>query len=176
MKVVAFLRGINVGGHHKVPMSELIKKLSECGCSNNKTLLNTGNVIFNTIQTDIKLLEHTIEEYLWQSFGFSIPVILRTFEEIVALVARNPFATINTNKNTRLYVSFSKETIITDITLPYLSHDNSFTILSIDQNTIVSVLDLSISNTPKWMNDLEKIGKKTITTRNRNTIVKLTKL
>ena len=44
---VAFLRGINVGGHHKVPMQELRDRLPELGFANIQTILNTGNIIFD---------------------------------------------------------------------------------------------------------------------------------
>ena len=50
-KYVAFLRGINVGGHHKVPMSELKELLESEGMSNISTLLNSGNAIFTVKRT-----------------------------------------------------------------------------------------------------------------------------
>ena len=43
---VALLRGINVGGHHKVPMADLKKLLANLGFTNITTLLNSGNVIY----------------------------------------------------------------------------------------------------------------------------------
>jgi len=48
-KYVAFLRGINVGGHHKVPMADLRKELEKLGFENVMTLLNSGNIIFEVI-------------------------------------------------------------------------------------------------------------------------------
>ena len=45
---VAFLRGINVGGHHKIPMAELRNVMEEMGFSEVVTLLNSGNVIFDS--------------------------------------------------------------------------------------------------------------------------------
>ena len=45
-KYVGFLRGINVGGHHKVPMAELSKELKKLNFENVVTLLNSGNVVF----------------------------------------------------------------------------------------------------------------------------------
>ena len=55
--VVAFLRGINVGGHHKVPMAELKTTLVGMGFSNIKTLLNSGNVVFTAPARKIEVLE-----------------------------------------------------------------------------------------------------------------------
>jgi len=77
MKYVAFLRGINVSGHHKVPMAELRKELTKLGFTNVITLLNSGNVIFESSSDDAELLEKTIAEHLEKVFGFQIPVLIR---------------------------------------------------------------------------------------------------
>lgn len=173
MTLTGFLRGINVGGHHKVPMADLRDKLNELGCDNVRTLLNTGNFVFETKQTNIQELEHKIEDFLSQSFGFPIPVILRSQKEISDLVDENPFATINVHKDIRLYVSFLKTTPEIELTLPYLSEDKTYKIISVRNKTILSVLDLSTTNTPKGMDNLEKLFGKNITTRNWNTVKKV---
>lgn len=55
-------------------------------------------------------------------------------------------------------------------TVPYISEDKAFQIISIRDKTILSALDLSVTSTPKGMDDLEKLFGKNITTRNWNTI------
>lgn len=77
MKLAAFLRGINVGGRHKVPMEALRKILAENGCTDVQTVLNSGNVRFDTPKKDLKGLESHLEKLLSEAFGFDIPVILR---------------------------------------------------------------------------------------------------
>ncbi|MFN8672150.1 MAG: DUF1697 domain-containing protein [Candidatus Sericytochromatia bacterium] len=173
MKLIGFLRGINVGGHHKVPMAELRDKLNELGCNNVKTLLNTGNFVFDTQQINLKDLENKIEDFLSKSFGFPIPVIIRTQKDILDLVDKNPFQEIIEHKDIRLYVSFLKDKPKIDLPLPYLSSDKSYKIISINDKIILSVLDLSSTNTTKGMDDLEKKFGKNITTRNWNTIKKI---
>ncbi len=172
-KLVALLRGINVGGHHKVPMAELKSLLTNLGCDNVKTILNSGNIVFETKKKDIAGLERVIESTLAKNFGFSIPVILIAQKQITQLVNKDPFAGIDVHKNIRLYISFLKDTHKVKLTIPYLSNDQSFSIIDIEDKIIVSVLDLTISNTPKGMEDLEKLFGKNITTRNWNTILKL---
>lgn len=171
--LTGFLRGINVGGNHKVPMADLRNKLNELRCENVRTVLNSGNFIFETKQTNILDLENKIEGFLSQSFGFPIPVILINQKEIVALVEQNPFATIDVHKNIRLYVSFLKTTPEIKLTIPYISEDKTYQIISLKNKTILSVLDPTTTNTPKGMNDLEKLFGKNITTRNWNTIQKV---
>lgn len=171
--LIGFLRGINVGGHHKVPMAELRNKLTEIGCENVRTLLNSGNFVFETKESNIQYLENSIEESLYQSFGFPIPAIIKTQKEISDLISENPFQTINIHKDIRLYVSFIKNTPEIKLTVPYFSNDRTYKIISFRNNIVLSVLDLSITNTPKGMDDLEKLFGKNITTRNWNTIMKV---
>ena len=168
-----FLRGINVGGHHKVPMEELRKKLSEIGCENVRTLLNSGNFVFETDQADIQNWQAKIESSLSQSFGFAIPLILRTKNEISDLIRQQPFHKIDFHKDIRLYVTFLKNEPEINLTLPYFSQDNSFQIISISDRILCSVLDLSVTKTTKGMDELEKLFGKNITTRNWNTILKI---
>ena len=172
-KLVALLRGINVGGHHKVPMAELKTLLTNLGCDNVKTILNSGNIVFETKKKDIAGLERTIELALSEHFGFPIPVIVIPQNQISELVNDDPFANVEIHKNIRLYVSFLKEPSTTKLKLPYISNDKAFTIIGLSDKFIVSVLDITTSNTPKGMEDLEKLFGKNITTRNWNTIVKI---
>lgn len=75
---IAFLRGINVGGHHKVPMSELKKEFQKLGFENIVTLLNSGNIIFEGSSNNTTSLEQQISTHLENVFGFSILTIIRT--------------------------------------------------------------------------------------------------
>lgn len=173
MKYVGFLRGINVGGHHKVPMAELRTLLGKMGYGNVETLLNSGNIIFESDATDAQELELVIEEVLLKTFGFAIPVVIRTHQEICELVEVNPFKELNIHPDIRLYVTFLKSESSATLTLPYISPDQSFRILSVQNRIVCSVLDLSVINTPKGMDDLEKLFGKNITTRNWNTLSKI---
>ena len=88
--MAAFLRGINVGGHRAVAMSDLRAVFSGLGLGNVRTLLQSGNVVFTTSDGAARLrsiLEATCAERL----GHDISVILRTEPEMKKVVARNPF-------------------------------------------------------------------------------------
>lgn len=174
-KYVAFLRGINVGGHHKVPMAELREVLGKRGLENVITILNSGNVIFDAVSSSVKVLEKMISESLENTFGFPIPTIIRKAATISQLVDDAPFENIAITKDIRLYISFLKENSLTDLKLPYESADNSFRIIEKKENAILSILDLSVGKTPKAMSMLEKSFGKDITTRNWKTIERIIK-
>jgi len=171
---IAFLRGINVGGNHTVPMPVLSGELARLGFEHIITLLNSGNVIFETSKQPAGELEEKMALFLVQTFGFTIPVILRTKEDIVALVRTNPFEGIELTPEKRFYVTFlgdSPENHL--IVLPAVSVDDSFRMLGFANRAVCSVLDLSVNNTPKAMARLEQLFGKNITTRNWKTVVKL---
>lgn len=174
--LVAFLRGINVGGHHKVPMVELKSTLAGMGFSDITTLLNSGNVVFSTAATEIAALEDVMAEGLEKKFGFAIPVLIRKMEDIQRLISSNPFKNVEVHKDLRLYVTFLRESPQSNLRLPWMSPDGSFQILSADDKILVSVLDVAQAKTTDAMNVLEKNYTKDITTRNWNTLVKISGL
>tara|TARA_R110001632_G_scaffold63280_3_gene151287 strand:- start:83 stop:577 length:495 start_codon:yes stop_codon:yes gene_type:complete len=146
---------------------------AEAKLENIITLLNSGNVIFQTEATDIDLLETTISETLEKSFGFPIPTRVRSTKMLMELLASDPFKNIIITKDIRCYISFLKDDTPSEVEIPWTSEDQSFTILQVNQKTIVSVLDLAITNTPKAMGALEKTYGKDITTRNWNTLKRI---
>lgn len=170
---VLFLRGINVGRHHKVPMASLKLELEKIGFKNIITLLNSGNVIFQSSQTNITELETLISKHLFKVFNFEIPVILKTSKSIKELINNSPFANFELTKEMRFYVSFLKTPIKTDLQLPWISEDKAYTIIENRQGVICSVLNISVSKTTKAIKFLEQHYGKNITTRNWNTLIKI---
>jgi len=174
-RYVALLRGINVGGHHKVPMADLRKEMEELDLKNVITILNSGNIIFETITDKLESLEKNISRKLEKTFGFPVPTIIRKSKTIYQLFNDNPFEDIKITKDIRLYASFLKENMHSDLEMPWVSSDNSYTIIERRDNAIFSVLDLSVSKTPNAMKAFEKFFGKDITTRNWKTIERIVK-
>ncbi len=175
VRYVAFLRGINVGGHHKVPMADLRKELTKLDLENVVTILNSGNVLFETNNGDLNALEKTISIKLEKTFGFPVPTILRKSKTIYQLFNYDPFKDIKITKDIRLYVSFLRKDTQPDVDLPWTSPDNSYKIIEKREKTIYSVLDLSIAKTPKVMGVLDKFYGTDITSRNWQTIERIVK-
>ncbi len=169
---IALLRGINVG-HHTVPMPVLRQELEKMGFTGVETLLNSGNVIFMGDDRKESDLEDQLSLHLGKVFGFPIPVHIRTAEEIKLLVTAQPFRDILVTRNTRLYVTLLKQEPLKKTTLPWISGDGSFRIIDASNRAVSSVLDLSISASPRAMESLERIYGRDITTRNWNTLVKI---
>lgn len=176
MTVTAFLRGINVGGHHKVPMPQLKNCLESAGYENVRTLLNSGNVVFETKEKKLPGIELSLEKLFAETFGFPVPVMLRDMKDIHAIIEMDPFRNIQVHKDIRFYVSFLKLKAPVKIAVPHSSQDKSFQVLSIGNHEVYSVLDLAKTKTVKGMEELEKLFGKNITTRNWNTVMKVSQL
>src|SRR5258708_12046016 len=73
---VALLRGINVGGHNKVPMAELRQVVASLGHADVATYIQSGNVVFSTGETDTAALAEALEQAIAAPFGARVPVVL----------------------------------------------------------------------------------------------------
>ena len=87
---VAFLRGINVGGHKKIKMAQLRELFEAEHCAFVKTYLQSGNVVFYS-KKDPRDLEKILEEAIDRVFSFDVEVIIRTPDEIQELIKSTPF-------------------------------------------------------------------------------------
>lgn len=173
---VALLRGINVGGR-TIKMDALRDALASLKLTNIQTVLASGNVVFETTQTNQRHLQTIIEEKLAETFSFKIRVIIRPMNEIHRLVESDPFADINVTPKTRLYVTFLSDDPTSKLKIPYTDPNEDFTILSVSDHEVCSVLHLSATQkTTDCMKTLEKEFGKDITTRNWNTVLKIAKL
>lgn len=72
MKYIALLRGVNVGGNNKISMKELRACFEEAGFRNVTSYINSGNVIFDSLEPDRLTLIKTCEEIIEKKFGFAV--------------------------------------------------------------------------------------------------------
>lgn len=88
---VALLRGINVSGKHIVPMKQLAEIFTDAKCGNVRTYIQSGNVVFTAPPKVAKALPALLPKKIEERFGFSVPVVLRSREELTAVALSNPF-------------------------------------------------------------------------------------
>ena len=88
---IALLRGINVGGYKKIPMTELREILTKSGLENVQTYIQSGNVVFQSSQEDTKAIESSIEKSISDYFDFDVPVLVRTRESLKTIFDACPF-------------------------------------------------------------------------------------
>jgi uncharacterized protein (DUF1697 family) len=88
---VALLRGINLGPRNKIAMADLRELLRSLGHGDVRTLILSGNAVFTSRRRGVPALEREMEDAIRQRFGFAIRVLVRTADELAAVVAANPY-------------------------------------------------------------------------------------
>ncbi len=87
---VALLRGINVGKAKRVPMAELRTLLAGLGYTRVVTLLNSGNAVFQAAGGAPDQHAAAIAAALSTQLNVEVPVIVKSADELAAIVAQNP--------------------------------------------------------------------------------------
>lgn len=174
---VAFLRGINVGGHAVIKMSDLKAAFEGMGLKNVRTLLASGNVIFESSRTDEEALDKSIEAGLKTAFRRDIRVIVRSLEALEKLRSSEPFKGISLTPSLRLYITFLSGNVQSP---PAAASDaklqDGLRILRTTPKEVISVIDLSEGKgTTDLMGRLKKEYGANATTRNWNTVLKVLK-
>ena len=89
---VALLRGINIGSKKRIAMADLRALVADLGYGNPRTLVNSGNVVFDRDgNASNEQVAASIGDALRDCHSLKVPVVVRTGDELRAIVARNPF-------------------------------------------------------------------------------------
>ena len=107
---ISILRGINVGGHNKVDMAGLKTMYQELGFKEIISYIQSGNIIF---QSDPHLppndLAKVIKEAILSKFKLTVPVIIRSIDEMQKVIEKNPFLKMADIDAEKLHVTFLAE-------------------------------------------------------------------
>ncbi|MEO6324953.1 MAG: DUF1697 domain-containing protein [Thermoanaerobaculia bacterium] len=106
---VGLLRGINVGGHRKVPMADLRALLTGLGLADVRSLLQSGNVVFRSGFRTPASLETLLETEAEKGLKLRTDFIVRTAAEWDQAVAHNPFPGAAEKDPSHLVVMFLKD-------------------------------------------------------------------
>jgi len=88
---IALLRGINVGGHRSVGMTDLRNFLTELGFDDARSLLQSGNLVFNSKVRTGAELERFLEGEAHDRLSLEVDFIVRTPDEWKSVIRQNPF-------------------------------------------------------------------------------------
>ena len=88
---IVLLKGINVGGHKKVPMAELRELLTKSGFEDVQTYIQSGNVILKSSENK-NIIENKIQEAIMAHFGFEVSVLANTRQGLKRIFDNCPFS------------------------------------------------------------------------------------
>jgi len=105
---IALLRAINVGGKNLISMVELRKMLEGLGYSHVQSLLQSGNVVFQSEKKKPSDVETQLEDETKKRFGVSVDYMVRDHAELQAIVKANPFMKFAKEYPAYMHVLFLK--------------------------------------------------------------------
>lgn len=105
MTSIALLRGINVGGKNRLPMADLRQIFEEAGCTDVRTYIQSGNVVYEAPSGVDLPIDRIIAGAIEERLGLRVPVVLVGAEQFAAVVAGNPYVAQGYDPKT-LYVAF----------------------------------------------------------------------
>jgi uncharacterized protein (DUF1697 family) len=110
MRYISILRGINVGGNRKILMNDLKSLFEKLGFGNVQTFIQSGNVVFESEKKYLNAdVEQRIQLAIAKTFGFDVPVIVLTGEEIAESISNNPFLKEKDPDIEKLHLTILKE-------------------------------------------------------------------
>ena len=169
---VALLRGI--GPLDPNMRNEKLRGVFEhLGFAGVRTVITTGNVIFEADSTDVAGLEAQIEAAWPELLGFTSCTIIRHAEQLRRLVAARPFGDREHGPATGLDVTFLQRQPDAPLDLPYSSERGDYQILAMDDRAIFSVLDRTVRPNPDLVRWIERQVGKQITTRTWATVQRI---
>lgn len=99
----ALIRAINVGGTGKLAMRDLVRICEDAGLQDVKTYIQSGNVVFRSRLSEAGIVSK-LSPALANTLGKPVGVLVRTADELQAIIARNPFAQAPGNRVLVLFV------------------------------------------------------------------------
>jgi uncharacterized protein (DUF1697 family) len=169
--VIALLRAVNVG-RRRVPMADLRATVEAQGNLRVRTLLNSGNVVFDTaLPTSLRVAKQ-LQPVLEQRFGFPIPLAVVNVDELRSVTRENPWAGEDGHYSSRQLVAFPSRRAVLAEAKPLLLHDWGDESLVVGQHVAWLWCPEGIARSPLAL-AFERATGDGFTARNWSTVLKL---
>ncbi|MFN0299454.1 MAG: DUF1697 domain-containing protein [Burkholderiales bacterium] len=165
-RFVALLRGVS-------PVNAKMPVLKRCfevaGFTNVRTVLSSGNVVFDSAASTEAALERQAEEAMLQTLGRSFYAIIRPSAYLRSLLASDPFAGHGIPAHAKRVVSFLREAREPRVALP-LARDHASLFCMIGREAFTAYVPTDKG--PVFMNLIERAFGTEVTTRTLETVAK----
>ncbi|KKC26138.1 DUF1697 domain-containing protein [Sphingomonas sp. SRS2] len=172
-KIIVLLRGINVGGHRRLPMAELRAAAQEARIGDFETYIQSGNLIFSA--ENAAAAEDIVEALVEKRFGLKVEAIARTASQWAVYAKGSPFPDADERGNL-VHLGLSKQKpnhAIADILMARAAHGE--TVVVAGDALWIDFKD-GVANTRLSPAFLDKALGSTVTMRNWRTVLKLAEL
>ena len=163
---------LNVGRGNRIAMADLRDLIAELGHTDVRTLLNSGNVVFQSKRPNVAKISSGIQAAIAAECGFAVPVMVITAEYLERIIEENPLLHL-VNDHARHLVAFVTHAKHLDPLRPLVGEAWAPDALAITQRAAylwcsTGLLESKMSQ----YHSLDKAGV-TVTTRNWATVLKL---
>lgn len=165
-RYVAFLRGVSP---MNARMPELQQAFEAVGFTNVRTVLSSGNVVFDSPKSSPATLERKAEKAMNDALGHSFLTIVRSTQHLQSLLDADPFAEFELPREAKRVVTLLRGSADTSITLP--PEKDGARILRVGESEVLAAYVPSPKG-PAFMTLLERTFGKAITTRTIDTVRK----
>ena len=170
---IALIRGINVGGHKTVSMAILRDVLSKAGFKEVETYIQSGNIVFQTSENKSKTIEGTLQKIIESHFGFIVPIIVKTKEELQVIFDSCVFLEEKKTKSYFILLNKIPDSKLVKEVESITFENEEFSIVN---NCLYFYSSTGYGRTKFNMSSFEKKLKVNATSRNYKTIHKLLEL
>ncbi|MFD1160910.1 DUF1697 domain-containing protein [Hwangdonia seohaensis] len=170
---IALFKGINVGGHKKVPMVDLRQLLTKSGFKNVQTYIQSGNVIFQSSKDNTAEIEDIIQNATTSYFGFEVSVLVKTRTHIKRIFDACPFSEEKKQASYFAMLYDKPDEALVTLASEKIYEGEEYYILN---DCIYFFCEKGYGQAKFNLNYFERKLKTTATARNYNTMVKLLSL
>ena len=167
---IALLKGINVGGHKKVLMTELRELLTNSGFINVRTYIQSGNVILESSKKNKTEIESEIQKAIFSQFGFEVSVLVRTRDDLKRMFSSCPFSEEKKKSSYFMLLNDVPNEDLVKIASEKVYEDEDYYVVD---DCIYFFCEKGYGRAKFNVNFFERILQTFATARNYNTMVKL---
>lgn len=173
---ISILRGINVSGKNLMKMDVLRSMYENLKFKNVRTYVQSGNVVFSSVEENPEQLETLITEAIEKEFGYKVPVLVLNEPTFSTIIANNPFIKDKLKDPSFLHVTFLANQPLKNNIDSIREKKHPDEAIEITDNAVYLYCPKGYGKTNLHNNFLENKLKVKATTRNWKTVNEIQKL
>ena len=175
-RYISMLRGINVSGQKQIKMDTLRVMYESMDCENVITYIQSGNVVFDNYELDMKKLEVLISNTIQATFSYTIAVTVCTAKDLALIMESNPYLNKKIFDPSRAYITFLSSIPTQALINVIIDFEDSCCELVVEEKCVYLYCDGGYGRTKLSNNFFEKKLEVSATTRSWKTLKKLVEL
>lgn len=170
---IALLRGINVSGQKLIKMIDLRSLLEKLDFLEVQTYIQSGNIVLKSDEDNCDKIAEKVKKGIADTFGFDVPVLVKTHDELRLIFDMNPFTTPADIENKRIYFAFLKEAPRPELIEEFQKEEFVQEEFVVTENCVYLNFQIGAGKAKLSNNLIERKLKVSATSRNYRTMVKL---